>query len=413
MTALPPAVVGARLRMAREAAGMTLGTLAVRTSWSKSALGHFETGRRNPPAAVITFYEELFGHLAADPVTSMAAVGRADVDRRSFLTTATYSMALSATALALPKEAVARIVGLNDSHVVGMPEVEAVRAVTDAFLRFDEVRGGGMGRTAVAEFLATDVATLLRSRFADPTVRTAAFSAAAELAYIAGFKAHDAGADQVGQRYYLKALGLVEHAQVPGQDAWILRILALQGADINKATFSPALAEAALNRGRGHLGPDATALLMIAAARCYAETGRRSEALAALRAAEPYMSTELTSEQPRWISMWAPNKAILVDQAAKTFLTLGDQANAVVHYELAASMWNKQTHARVWALSTAQAGRLQWKRGDYVTAVNTWRPALPILHSIDSTRTAKALTAVRRTAPELFAGTAAGSLPQL
>jgi hypothetical protein len=392
---------------------MSLTDVAKLIAYSRSAIGNYETGTRTPTPDVIASYEQLFGSAGADPVTSMTALGRADVDRRSFLVNAAYSVAFSATALALPAGAVARLSSVRDSHIVGMPEIDAVRAVTDAFLRLDEVRGGGMGRSAVAEFLATDVATILRSRFTDATVQQAAFSSAAELAYIAGFKAHDAGDDAVGQRYYLTALRLAEHARNPGQDAWVLRILALQGTDINQPKFSPALAEASLNRGRDQLGPDATALLTIAVARCHAEVGNRDQALAALRAAEPYMTAELTSEQPRWVSMWCPNKATLVDQAAKTFQALGDRRNAADYYELSASIWNRETHARVWALSTAEAGRLQWQNGDHATALNTWRPALPILHSVNSARTTKALSAVRRTAPELFVATAPGGIPKL
>jgi transcriptional regulator with XRE-family HTH domain len=408
---LPPDI-GERLRAARQAAGLSLAELAARIPFSRSYLGHVETGTRVASADVVAAYMRACGEMTCDPVTLVGVLGRADVDRRSFLRTSVYSAALSATALATPSD-VARLVRVHDTARVGMSEVRAVEAITDAFLRLDEVKGGGIGRTAVAEFLSTDVASLLRSRFTDSKVRSAAFSAAAELAYLAGFKAHDAGADGIAQRYYLSALRLAEEGQVPGQDAWVLRILAMQGADIGQTEFSPALAEAAVARGRGRLGPDATALLTVVVARCRAETGDHAGALAALRTAEPYITPDLNTEQPRWVSMWCPNKGTVVDQAAKTFLALGDLANTERYYELGTSIWNPQTHARVWSLSAAETGLLRWKLGKHTDALNMWRTALPVLHSVNSARATTALGKIRRTASELFKDTAPNGLPAL
>ncbi|MGK8487308.1 helix-turn-helix domain-containing protein [Nocardia asiatica] len=408
---LPPDI-GERLRAARQAAGLSLAELAARIPFSRSYLGHVETGTRAASPDVVAAYMRACGEVTCDPVTLVSMLGRADVDRRSFLRTSVYSAALSATALVSQSD-MARLARVDDSARVDMAEVRAVQGITDAFLRLDEVKGGGIGRTAVAEFLSTDVASLLRSRFADSTVRSEAFSAAAELAYLAGFKAHDAGEDGIAQRYFLSALRLAEEGHVPGQDAWVLRILAMQGADIRQPKFSPALAEAALARGRGRLGPDATALLTVVVARCHAETGDHGRALAALRTAEPHITPDLVGEQPRWVSMWCPNKGTVVDQTAKTFLALGDLANAARYYELGTSIWNPRTHARVWALSAAETGLMRWKLGKHTDAVDMWRAALPALHAVNSARTTTALAKIRRTAPELFTDTAPADIPAL
>ncbi|MGY2126025.1 helix-turn-helix domain-containing protein [Nocardia gipuzkoensis] len=207
---------------ARQAAGMSLAELAARIPFSRSYLGHVETGTRVASADVVAAYMRACGEMTCDPVTLVSVLGRADVDRRSFLRTSVYSAALSATALASQSD-MARLVRVDDTARVDMSEVRAVQGITDAFLRLDEVKGGGIGRTAVAEFLSTDVASLLRSRFADSKVRSAAFSAAAELAYLAGFKAHDAGEDGIAQRYFLSALRLAEESGVPGQDGFCFR----------------------------------------------------------------------------------------------------------------------------------------------------------------------------------------------
>ena len=53
--------IGAQLRMAREAAGVSLSGMAARTNFSKSYLGNVETGRRNPGADVVLAYERALG----------------------------------------------------------------------------------------------------------------------------------------------------------------------------------------------------------------------------------------------------------------------------------------------------------------------------------------------------------------
>ncbi|WP_280429845.1 helix-turn-helix domain-containing protein [Nocardia brasiliensis] len=394
------AVIGARLRQVREAAGLSLSALAARIPFSKTALQYYETGERDATPDVISCYERVCGPFA-DPVTTVETLGRADVDRRSFLRKATYSAALSATGLVALSD-VARLIRVTDSRQVGMPEIVAVQSVTDAFIKLDEARGGAVGRTAVAEFLATDVSAMLRARFPDDKTRTHAYSAAAELAYLAGFKAHDAGDDGVAQRYFLGALRLAEESKMPGQDGFVFRILALQGTDIRQQKFSVDLAEESERRATGRVGPDAQALFTVAVARCHAESGNKPQAIAALRRAEPYINADMTSEQPRWISLWCPNKATVVDQTAKTLLAAGELPAAEQHYGLGTSIWSPETHARVYALTAAETGLIRWRMGDHTGAVSMWKPAVPILSAVNSARTTKVLTKIRKAAPQAF-----------
>ncbi|MGF0320553.1 helix-turn-helix domain-containing protein [Nocardia fluminea] len=78
------AIVGAQLRAAREAAGVSLAALAAQIHRGKSALAYYETGERTPPPDVIACYEKRFGGLQ-DPVATLADLGKADVERRAFL----------------------------------------------------------------------------------------------------------------------------------------------------------------------------------------------------------------------------------------------------------------------------------------------------------------------------------------
>lgn len=212
----------------------------------------------------------------------------------------------------------------------------AVTRITEAFLKLDESRGA-IGRTAIAEFLATDVADLLKGRFASDVARAAAFGAAAEVAYLAGFKAHDGGLDGLAQRYYLAAYRLAGETGEPGHQAFVLRILALQGTDIGERRFTVRLAERALAVGRGRCDPDTTALLQVAAARCHAESGDGGPALEMLRAAEPVLTADYSPDVPRWAAMWCSTRATLINQTAKAFLAVNEVAEAERHFALAAS----------------------------------------------------------------------------
>lgn len=373
--------------------------MADQVPYSRSALGHYETGRRTPTAEVVLWYEQTCGD-ASDPVTAAESLGRADVDRRSFIRRAMYSVGLSATALS-PAVDLGRLAQASEGIKVGMAEVNAVRAVTDAFVRLDEAKGGGTGRTATAEFLATDVAALLRSRFTDERTRAEAYSAAAELAYLIGFKSHDLGSEGLAQRYYLSSLRLAEESGSPGQDGFALRILAIQGSDVGKRKFSVRLAEKSIERIKGKVGRDTQALFQTALARCQAETGDHDGARRALQAAEPAIHAASIGPMPLWAAQWCDTRASLVNQSAKAFLALGETAEAEQRYSLAASMWDPATHPRVFALTSADAGHARWRMGDESGAADVWNEVVPVLQDIESARTASALDRIRHKAPEL------------
>ncbi|MEV4126433.1 helix-turn-helix transcriptional regulator [Nocardia sp. NPDC049707] len=93
----PAVVIGAQLRAAREAAGVSLAALAAQIPYSKSALWYYETGGRTPTSDVIAWYERRFGGIQ-HPVATLLNLGRADVERRSFLRVG-YSTAISASVL--------------------------------------------------------------------------------------------------------------------------------------------------------------------------------------------------------------------------------------------------------------------------------------------------------------------------
>ncbi len=92
-------------------------------------------------------------------------------------------------------------------------------------------------------------------------------------------------------------------------------------------------------------------------------------------------------------------------------LALGDLPNAERYYTVDTSIWNQHTHARVWALEATETGLLRWKLGNHTDALKMWRSALPILHTVNSACTTKALSKVRTAATELFTSTEPHKIP--
>lgn len=393
----PFTAVGYRLRCARESFGVSLDELARRSNWGKTTLAYFEQGRRPISTEVIDCYEQHLGvKVDLDPIATVEYVGRADVDRRSFIRSAAYTASFSALAL-VGGEHLARVTAHAETSTAGAETITAIRGVTDSFIYADETLGGGIGRTAVAEYLATDVAAVLKGQFASQEVRSSAFSAAAEVAYLAGFKAHDSGFDGLAQRYYLAALELAEESGDTGHQAFVLRILALQGCDVGQQSFSVPLAEAALERARhSPIGADTEALFHITLARCQAETGEARPAATTI-ARTPALSPDTIDEAPRWAAQWCPSKATLLNQTAKTHTATGDLTETAGLLDEVTRLWDRQSKARVWALAMADLGHARWDLGDTTAATGAWDAALPTLEQIDSDRTAKAAAKIRNT----------------
>ncbi|MGW0314035.1 hypothetical protein [Streptomyces flavidovirens] len=133
-----------------------------------------------------------------DPVETLGRIGRADIERRTFLTTAAYSVAGAALPLGVAGEIQSRTARAITGGIAGVAEVEAVRDMVRMFTAIDERHGGQHGRSTVVQYLTDDVQRLCNSRFRTEALQREMFSAAASLAYLAGWKAYDAGEHGLG-----------------------------------------------------------------------------------------------------------------------------------------------------------------------------------------------------------------------
>jgi tetratricopeptide (TPR) repeat protein len=335
--------------------------------------------------------------LPTDPVAAIAHLGRADVDRRTLISSAGYSIGALLLPLGKLEEHADRSVGVRArSATIGIGEVRAVRDMTLAFTAADERLGGGHARSAVVEYLASDVATYLKGRFASENVRRAMFEAAAQLSYLAGWKAHDLGLAGLAQQYYLCSFQLASESDPHAHAGYALRILAHQAMDLGRHEHCVDLADEALARAKGRVDASVESLFWLTAARANAASKSARKARAALSKAELLISRARAEQGPSWAALGGPAEARLAHQAGKTLQALGDLKAAGEQYARAARCWDPQTHPRVYALALADLAETQCQQGHVEQASQTWNEALDGMPGIRSARTREAVLSLRK-----------------
>ncbi|MDG9703834.1 tol-pal system YbgF family protein [Streptomyces sp. DH37] len=327
------------------------------------------------------------------------------MERRSLVTSAAYSVAAAALPLGAVQDLAGRVATARHRGVAGAAEVAAVQDMTAMFVQLDERHGGQHGRSAVAQYLRSDVADLCSGSFRTPRDRQAMLLAAASLAYLLAWKAFDAGEHGLCQRYYLQCYQLTRAAESEPHQAFILRGMAHHGLDTGHPDHCVDLADAALARARGHVDPATEALMMICRARTLAADGRATEAVTeADRAAELAMRADDAERVPHWSALWGPSQATIASHTARIHITLRDYSSAERYYARAARTYGRSTeHARVAGLVKFDLGRVQLRQGHVERACATWSEALDVLQGVRSQRATKAVTGVRKQL-RMFAG---------
>jgi hypothetical protein len=420
-------VPNARLREAIESAGLTYDALARAVqrvaaehgetlATNKSAVAHWVAGARPSGRAGHYVAEALSRRLGRpvttveidlpgcvyglpcteDPVADLAELGRADLERRSFVTAATFSTAGMAAVLSYDDHATARMLrARRPGAAAGPHEVELLRQFTAAFRAADERLGGGHGLSTVTAHLADTAVPLLRARFPSQAVRREAFGAVAELAYLAGWKHHDLGHEGAAQRYYAIGFQLACEADPFGHAAWMMRALAHQALDLGRPQQCLEMAEGALRRANGWVDGRTEALLHVTRARAGAAMGDRHVVTASLLAAEEAVTRD-DGPQPSYSAVLGPAAVAVANHTAKSLRQLSDHRSTEKHYRAALATvtpgrerLQSLTHADLGSCLAAQA------RAD--EAVSAWSSALDLMDGIASGRTRKAVATMRPT----------------
>lgn len=332
-----------------------------------------------------------------DPINAVTDLGRADTERRRFLSAAAFTAAAIAMPLTYDYDAISRMLRARTPGVtVGAEEIDVVRQITAAFSAADEQLGGGHGLTTVTAYLADTAAPMLNARFRTEALRRSAFGAVAELAYLAGFKHHDLGHAGAAQRYYLVGYQLACEADPHGHAAWMMRTLAHQALSLKQPRHCVDLVEHALQRGVGHVDGQTEALLHITKARAFAAVGERPTAARSLIAAQDALTRD-GRPQPSYSAVSGPALGTVTSHTARTLTDLGDHRSTEKEHRSALIRWDAEKYRRVHMLTHADLGDSLAAQARADEAVQAWTSAIGLMDGVTSDRTRAAVASIRPT----------------
>jgi tetratricopeptide (TPR) repeat protein len=320
-------------------------------------------------------------------------LGRADIEHNAFLAAAVYAASDVRAPLNYDHDPVSRLLRARTGHArADSEEVAVVRQVTRAFSSADEVLGGGHGLSSVAAYLADAAIPLLSSRFASDKSRGDAFGAAAELAWLPGWKHHDLAQD-AAQRYYLLGYQLAVEADPHAHAAWMMRAVAHQALSLRQPRHSRDLIEGALERAAGYADGGTLALLHITHARACAALGEKAVASRALLAAEDALHQDTTA-QPTYSQLMGSAAGTVDSHTARTLTEIGDHSGTEARHRAAFTSWDPRAYPRVHLLTHVDLGECLAVQARADEAVASWSRALELAEGMASARSRSALASI-------------------
>ncbi len=325
----------------------------------------------------------------ADTLIALTDLGKVDLDmeRRRVLAATTYSVA----ALALPDkpwwtQMAARGAARATANAsrVGRGDLETVREMASIFSRVDQRRGGGHARTALVQYLTSDVATYLQGNYIDERVRKDMFSVASELAYLSGWMAFDNAEHSIAQYYFSVAVKLAAEADDPPMAGHVLRAMAHQAVDLGHFRQGLELAVASMDGKRYRMAcPRERALFGVVYARALGAAGQSSAATHALITAEDDLASATTGDdEPSRVFFFG--EASLAHETACTLRDTGDLSGALTEFRRSARTRKATTFTRTHAVTLGYLGAVHVRRGEIDQACSTWSTALDAMDGIHS-----------------------------
>ncbi|MFE9219614.1 Tat pathway signal protein [Streptomyces lavendulae] len=337
----------------------------------------------------------------SDPIAQLVDLGGTDLDleRRRTLKGAAFSLA----GMFLPSDrwwqdtvTAARTRKPSAGWQVGPDDVAAVREMTQLLSQREQRRGGADGRSALVAYLRTDVAGYLYGRFPDQHTRKEMFTAAGELAYLAGWTAFDSSEHALAQKWLDVALRLSAEADDAPLAGHILRAQAHQTLDLGHPAQALRLAETSVaHRRYTDASPRERSLLGVVHARSLASAGHKQQAVAALlRAEDDLRHAERGDDEPARVFFFS--EASLAHETARTLQVLGDLRGAEREFQRSVRTRRAQPFARTHAVTLGLLGAVQIQRGAVDAACATWSQALDTMQGVQSGRALDTVVQMRR-----------------
>jgi transcriptional regulator with XRE-family HTH domain len=330
--------LGAALRAAREAAGVSLAAMATRTHYSKPLLGLLETGKRT----IKPEHVEAYGRALNIPIEILR--GPPDDPLR-----VAHKWLVGDSPSAVQLRAGRRVGGILADELED--RVIELR-------HLDDLIGGGDLFPVVSKELSEVQEVARSASYTDGTGKRL-LTVVGELAQLAGWVASDAGRYAEAQRIYLDGVSAAQAAADRPLAAQLLSSLSYQMANVGKPHDAALLARSAV-KGSGDTSPLVRALLLERVAWASARSRDYSGARRALAAVDDaYEDRSSGVVEPEWV-YWLDRSEIDV-MAARCLIELGSPHTAAPLLARAIDSYDVN-HAREVALY------LSWLAEAYVRA---------------------------------------------
>ncbi len=367
--------LGAKLRAAREAAGVSLAAVAARTHYSKALLGHLETGKRAIKPEHMTAYSRALG------VSIEHLYGSSDDPLR-----VAHEWLVADTPVTTHTSAGRRV----DTSLAA----ELERRVIE-LRHLDDVIGGIDLFPVVRKELADAHSVVQEASYSDDTGRRL-LTVVGELAQLAGWVASDAGQYVEAQRIYLSGVTAARAADEPVLAGQLLSSLSYQAANVADPADAALLARSAVT-GAKAATPTVRALLLERVAWASARARDRDAARRALDAVDDaYSDRSPGIEEPEWV-YWLDRKEIDV-MAGRCLIELGDPMSAEPLLTTAIAGYTPE-HAREIALYRTWLAESYARAGMLDAAQNTISRARTAANKVHSARLERRVLEIERLLP--------------
>ncbi|MFZ0119223.1 MAG: helix-turn-helix transcriptional regulator [Pseudonocardiaceae bacterium] len=370
--------LGAALRAAREAAGVSLAAMAARTHYSKPLLGLLETGKRTIKPAHVDAYSRALN------VPAEILRGPPDDPLR----VAHEWLVSDSPAL----------VQLRAGRRVGAMLVDDLESRVIELRHLDDVIGGGDLFPVVSKELSEVQRTVRSASYTDKIARRL-LTVTGELAQLAGWVASDAGRYAVAQRIYLDGVSAAQGADDRPLTAQLLSSLSYQIANVGMPGDAVLLARSAV-KGAGEVSPVVRALLWERVAWASARSRDYAGTRCALDAVDDaYENRSPEAVEPEWV-YWLDRGEIDV-MAGRCLIELGSPDAAAPLLARAISSYDTN-HAREISLYLSWLAEAYARAGTVDAASATLALARRTAQGINSTRLDLRINQVENLLPKIF-----------
>ncbi|SDG56798.1 DNA-binding transcriptional regulator, XRE-family HTH domain [Sinosporangium album] len=279
---------------------------------------------------------------------------------------------------------------------VGLSDATRIREARDAFKKLDSQFGGGMVRSAVVDYLHTNVTPLLKGTYTSD-VGAELLGAAAYMTGLAAWTAFDLEQHGQAQQHYTQALSLAKAGGDTLTAVWLLSAMSLQAFHLDEPRWAQRLTSAAQDTARkADAPPVVMAMVSIRRARALALSTQPDPGSGPVRndlqvgklldEATHAFDRGRTDRDPDWAQFY--EEAWHISEEGRVWSLLGNHQRALGHADDAISSYTGGTRRRSIQLNRLEAAKAHLAMGDLEQSLACARLAVPAVKSLTSTRAA-------------------------